>query len=290
MSTTDELSRLTRERDAARANKKKTSSRRIAAKKVVIALLQEKQTLQKELTKLQQQLTASEKKFNALQRVDFTFALAQLEETSQKKHRLYRQQKELRSIRRRGGKQRVQPYRKDIPRLEQHVYWHLRDGFKPFNMAAHTKREYFWLKGRVAEVSQQLIDYETALRRSQNTLERMVEAQQHAQREYVRAEHALQLALGVDPLWHLSYSHEALMTLAEVDSQYWDTTTIHTKPTGDVQIYYGGIHHPLGTGHGHHTLNHKGVLVYKRLPFAPRGEHNFTAAYYMSKNQSPVVT
>lgn len=107
------------------------------------------------------------------------------------------------------------------------------------------------------------------------------DAYRSAQAAYSLAERNYQLARGIDPLWHRNYTHRELATLAEVDTVYIigarhaNNLKIRTTPSGEVNIYYGGIGTPDGEGHGHHTLSPQEKLHYKREPFEPRGPHNF---------------
>ena len=71
---------------------------------------------------------------------------------------------------------------------------------------------------------------------------------------------------------------QTLARQAGVPAQYLDKVWVSKKPDGTVNIYFGGIGRPNGPGHGHYAMDASGKVTYKREPFDPHGDQNFTDA------------
>lgn len=67
-----------------------------------------------------------------------------------------------------------------------------------------------------------------------------------------------------------------LAVKAGVPLQYQDDVWISIEPNGNVNIYFGGVDKPDGSGHGHYVMSQNGTVLYRRDPFAPHGAQNFT--------------
>lgn len=67
----------------------------------------------------------------------------------------------------------------------------------------------------------------------------------------------------------------SLAAKAGVPYQYRDNVRISKDPDGTVNIYFGGVGEPDGSGHGHYVMNADGNVIYKRDPCDPHGAQNF---------------
>ncbi len=67
-----------------------------------------------------------------------------------------------------------------------------------------------------------------------------------------------------------------LAAKAGVPLQCQNDVWISTEPSGNVNIYFGGVDKPDSPGHGHYVMGRNGVVTYRRDPFAPHGAQNFT--------------
>lgn len=290
METSEELAHLTAARNVAYAQMHAARSKRDAAKRVVADLRKELGALQEELKTAQQRLSASSEKLPQLRARHYTAAMIEFERISHQKYARNRQQKELRAARRDHDRRKVRQCRRGVRYFDHQLYWHSGSGFTHFNRVAHVKQQHDSLQYTVLHISEKIATYEATLQQARRTAQELDSSFRAAKHTYALAEYALQFAQGINPLWHHSYSHEELIALAEIDHNYRGNVTIQADPTGVVNLYYGGVNNPLGIGHGHNALDHRGVLIYRRPPFAPRGVQNFTAEYFTSKHQIPVAT
>lgn len=62
---------------------------------------------------------------------------------------------------------------------------------------------------------------------------------------------------------------------AGVPYQYRDNVWVSEQPDGTVNIYFGGVDGPTGSGHGHYAMDRSGNVTYRRDPFDPHGAKNF---------------
>lgn len=74
---------------------------------------------------------------------------------------------------------------------------------------------------------------------------------------------------------------------AGVPFGYRDDVRVSTQADGSVNIYFGGVGAPDGSGHGHYSMDRTGHVTYRRDPFDPHGAHNFTDA---QRDYDQVVT
>ncbi len=68
----------------------------------------------------------------------------------------------------------------------------------------------------------------------------------------------------------------ALAERAGVPYQYRDNVWVSKDPSGNTNIYFGGIGKPNGPGHGHYVIDSSGKVTYKRDSFDSHGTQNFT--------------
>ena len=62
---------------------------------------------------------------------------------------------------------------------------------------------------------------------------------------------------------------------AGVPHQYRDNVWVSKDPSGNTNIYFGGVGKPNGPGHGHYVMDRSGKVTYKRDSFDPHGAQNF---------------